>query len=467
LWAFATYAEQHRQSRAVIGLAAAVLLALATEPAGLLMLAGVLVGLFFARSTSDESKPKEVHFWVGLPLIPGLFIGLLAVILVGSVFLLYPNGLTSLSESLNVGLNGLTARPDGYFFAYPLLISVIYEPVLWVFGLLGGLLVLNGNADQLGNRRLFIGRALIGWLVASVAWGLGYAGANAGHALWFTLPLAGLAAFSLERVFAPVRDLFWRVPAWAVSLHGFLNFAGLFIIGINLIHLGRVLITVEPEFVPNLPDLDARRLLYLGFAVALIAVLYFLVGSIWGTRAALNGVAVGFFAFLALYGANTGWSAAINHADNPREIWQIEPTSANLGLLEKSLREFSRRESGKPYGSEIVVQLPPNSGDDSPLAWLLRHYDNVKYVNSLDASISAPLVIGPRPLSEAVLGGNYVGQDFATYNDWKLGSLRNWDVVAWLYDRTTRVAATAEGKIVLWVRADVYGLQPEQTPLNQ
>jgi hypothetical protein len=36
-----------------------------------------------------------------------------------------------------------------------------------------------------------------------------------------------------------------------------------------------------------------------------------------------------------------------------------------------------------------------------------------------------------------------------------------WDFLPWLYDRQTRVPPRAEGRLVLYLRSDVYGLSDD------
>jgi hypothetical protein len=199
--------------------------------------------------------------------------------------------------------------------------------------------------------------------------------------------------------------------------------------------------------------------LFMVFLAGLLAIItFFLVGSLWGARAAWHGLGIGVLAFLLMYNFNAGWSAAITRADDPRELWHIRPASRNLALLESTLRTASLRATGQPYAVQMVVQLMPGMADDSPLAWTLRHFTRVTFVDALSAAVSAPVVIGPAEDDSPSLGASYVGQRFATYFDWDSSTMSYWDFVPWLYDRQTRVPAVAAGHVVVWVRTDVYGL---------
>ncbi|MCC7205812.1 MAG: hypothetical protein IT323_00805 [Anaerolineae bacterium] len=456
----ARFIETRRVAFGVAATACMALLALGAEPAGLLTLLGLLVGVGFAYLSTDDPDVRRpvldaVRHW---PWLPGLLAGGAALFVVGTVFLAFPGALSSVGESLGAGLRGVATSQPGMTAAYPLYTSILYEPVLWLFGLAGAYMVLSADPERTGRVRLFVGRALIGWLIASAAWSLVYAGAGPGHALWLTLPLAGLASFSILHTLAPVRDPVWRIPAWGPWLHGAVLVAVLLIGGINLVVLGRALLSVSPALAPALDQPDLMKLVMAGLAAALAIVTFFLAGSIWGPRGALQGIGLGLLVFLTMYSLSAGWQAAYSMASDPREPWNVRPPAPGVSLLERTLRTASLRSTGAPTSMEVVVLLPPDVSAGGPVGWALRHFRNARYVDSLTPEISAPAVIAPVTDPAPALGADYVGQDFATYLDWDRGSMTYWDFLPWLYNRQTRVPPRHEGHVVLYLRADVYGL---------
>lgn len=452
------FVEERRRRDAMIATAALALLALAAEPAGFVMLIGLVVGGVFALSSIDDPdravrRPlwEAVRAW---PYAQALPIAALSIFAVGTAFLLYPAALASIGAGLEAGLRGLSVRPAGTPNALPLGLSLMYEPGLWLFGLVGAALVLNDNTSGAGRR--FIGRALVGWLIVSVLFSVIYPGARADHALWLTLPLIGLAGFAVERTLTPVQDRLWNVPVWGPYLHGAVFFAVMLIAGINLLAVGRTAIFLFPEIVPRFAQQETMRLLMVGLAIALGVITFFLMGTFWGARASRRGVGVGMLIFLVLYGFNAGWQAAITKADDPREPYMIRPTSRNVDLLKATLQAASLRESGMPTKSEIVIERGPNTDEFSPLAWALRRFPNVRWVESFSGAEQPPIAI--TLTSEPRLGANYVGQSFVVAFDWDRGTVQYWDYIAWLYDRQSRIEPTPAVTVNVWLRADVYGV---------
>ncbi len=469
VYCIARYAETRRTVYASGGVAALALLLLAAEPAGFLTLFALGVAGVFALSSSSEDRSIGDligQIVQGFPRPNALFMALLTLISLGTAFLLYPPALRSVGESLGAGLLGLVERPNGYPVAFPLLVSLIYEPLIWVMGLTGVFLSLFGDQTGVSREKLLIQRGLIGWLVASLAWSLAYGGAQAGHALWLTLPLVGLSGLTIEKMLVPPDDPFFKPPMWGIWLHAAGMVAVLLIAVINLIFLGREILNVAPSLTPILQPDASRKLILVGLALALSVITFFLSGSIWGARAAWRGLGLGIMLVLGAYGFAMGWGGAVTRADDPREPWHVRPASRSLNLLAETLNIASKRDTGQPFESLVIVQQPAGSlaFTYGPLAWTLRHYRNVRYVQELTPALNAPIVIAPETTENPDLGGDYVGQDFSVWHEWNASLMQGWDFVAWLYDRTTRLPPTGMGKVVVWLRADVYGIEGATTP---
>jgi hypothetical protein len=186
--------------------------------------------------------------------------------------------------------------------------------------------------------------------------------------------------------------------------------------------------------------------------LALVVILFFLIGSVWGSRAAWHGLGIGVLAFLSIYSVSNGWRAAVVNADNPREFWRTRPVSQNLQILSSSLVETSLRAVGMPYDMQLVVVGP----DDGTLAWLIRGYEHTTFVQQPSAAINGPAVLIPSDVAKPPLGAAYVGEPFTVYSTWDRGSMQDWDIIAWLYDRSSREQPTPDSRVTLWVRSDVY-----------
>ncbi len=196
------------------------------------------------------------------------------------------------------------------------------------------------------------------------------------------------------------------------------------------------------------------------FLLMLLIIIYFLAGSLWGTRAAWRGLGFGLLIYFAMYGLGAGWQASMTFAEDPRELWQTQPINHQVNRLADTLEEMSRIDTGIYDQITITVQGP----DDGALAWALRDFDHVEYVDGLGIEVDSGAVIAPIGEIQPVLGADYVGQDFTISEAWSLRSLNWTDFVAWLALRETRFAPTSDGRHMLWVRKDIYGVQEVTAP---
>ncbi|MDW8300430.1 MAG: hypothetical protein RML95_13960, partial [Anaerolineae bacterium] len=439
-WAFARFAETRRDPYAIIAAGAAALTALGTEPAGALLLLMLTVGAFFALWTLRDAEGAQQTAWRqlrdALPL-PQMGIAAAIALTAGSTALFtIPSGLAHIGAALEAGLRGIFVGTADAPFIFPLLTSLVYEPLFWIFGLAGAYFVLTAP-EQTPFAEQFIGRTLIGWLIVAVVASVVYAGAVADHALWLTLPLAGLSTFAIVRALAPVQDRYWQVPLWAPYLHGVILVATLFIAGVNLVHFGRTALVLTPTLFPPLQQQDLMRALMIVLALALSVITFFLFGSIWGARAAWHGTGIGLLFLLSVYSFGAGWGAAAVRFDDPRELWHVNPSSRNLNLLVETLEEASLRATGSQRMAEIVVERAAVERN-APLRWALQKFPNHRFVDVLSRAVSAPIVISVSP--EPSLGADYLGQRLATRSSWSLSTLQYWDFISWLYDRQTRFA---------------------------
>lgn len=449
LWFVGRFAETRRMLWALAASACVAIMLLASESAGFLVVLMLGGGLLFALLTTDDpdhSIRQRVRETIsGWPWLRGLAISVIVLGIVGSVFLLHIDGVGALGDVVSRGLQGFVYRPAFNLTAYPLITSLFYEPVFWLFGLIGAWLTLREDSG-------FVQRGLIGWLIVAIVVSVVYPGAGAEHALWLTLPLAGLSAIALERILAPVQDQFWQVPIWGPLLNGVGVVATLSIMGINLLYVSRAALSTVPAVIPTIDQ--PFRILLVFMTLVLLVILYFLVGSIWGSRAAWHGLGIGFLMFLGVYSLGSGWRASVTNADDSRELWRPHPVSQNLTVLNQALLDTSLRASGMPYDMPLSVAWP----DDGAVAWMIRNYTKTTFVTETSAALNGPAIIAPKTNAQPQLGAAYVGEPFAVYRTWDRSTMAAWDIFAWAYDRETRTEPAVTDRIVLWVRSDVYGV---------
>lgn len=192
------------------------------------------------------------------------------------------------------------------------------------------------------------------------------------------------------------------------------------------------------------------------FLVMLLVIGYFLAGSIWGSRAAWRGVGFGTLVYLLMYSTGLGWQISVVHADDPRELWQYtDPAAQHAESLVKTLEDMSFQSDGITNTISITVK----GANDTPLAWALRNFPNVEYVNSVGVETDAQAVIVPFDEQDTILGADYVGQDHIMSRTWRTSYLNWTDFLAWLSLRETIIEPLPDEWIMLWVRSDVYGVR--------
>jgi hypothetical protein len=198
------------------------------------------------------------------------------------------------------------------------------------------------------------------------------------------------------------------------------------------------------------------------FTFFLLVISFFLAGSLWGSRAAWRGVGFAFLIYFVVYGLALGWQASVTFANDPRELWQINPPTRKINRLVDTLEQMSRFDKstrGEPDKITIAVQAP----DDGALAWALRDFDNVDYVEGVGLEIATGAVIVPYDEKGYTFGADYVGQDFILSEEWHLYDLSWTDFFAWLNVRETRFKPSIGDRYMLWVRKDVYGVREVTT----
>jgi hypothetical protein len=193
--------------------------------------------------------------------------------------------------------------------------------------------------------------------------------------------------------------------------------------------------------------------------ILVIMMLFFIAGSLWGSRAAWRGLGFGVLAYFMVFGIGLGWQASTTFADDPRDLWRVEPTLDRYDNLVNTIEEMSRHATGTDNEIQIVVQ----GQDDGALAWALRDFPNATFTNIVGVeiiegqdnpeAIIAP--VGERP----AMGAGYIGQDFTLSETWDYGSLNWTDFVAWLAIRESRFSPETDDQVMLWIRQDVYGVE--------
>jgi hypothetical protein len=488
-WLVLRFVETRAERPAILATACFAAMIFLAEPAGFLTAIALGFGVLFAWLTGDESDSsllstarRLLRAW---PWTTGALAAGVTVVAVATVLFWVPSGLTVVGNTIWTGVRGFVERPTGTPRAFPLWIALRYETGIVLFGLLALY-----HAVREGG---FFERALAGWALAGIVWAVGYAGAGAAHALWITLPLTILVALRVTDWLTERPGILWRVPSWGVPLHALITLGLWLAVGLSVVLLGKRLLFDLPGGVTDLSALVERlvegiysrasdfqyqqiqsvevqpgvfvyayvlgfiqlRLLITVLVTLLNGVLYFLVGSLWGARAAWRGLALGTLAAVLLFSLGPGGRAAFGPAGDPRRLWVTDPVTDDVFELRETLDTMSLRATGEPKLLTITAQVPL----DGALAWALRDYPNTVFVDGVGPEVSSAVVLVPARDEQPRMGAPYVGKDLVIRQAWNIDSLSWRDAIMWFYRDETAIKPEDAGRLRLWVRNDVYGVE--------
>jgi hypothetical protein len=489
-WLVLHYAETHAPAWGIAATMAVAAMVLLAEPAGFLTLLALAFGVGFAWLTEDDPDSNVIPAIRGLirewPWMNGALAAGLMVFLVGTGLFWLPSGLTTVGSALWTGVRGFVDRTSDAPVAFPLWIGLRYETGLLIFGLIASYRALREGG--------FFERALVGWTLVGVVWSLVYAGADAAHALWLTVPLAVLVGLMVTNWITERANVAWEVPAWGMPLHAVVTLALWLAVAVSLVLFGKRLLYDLPFEATDLGSFIRtifsgvyshntdfqqaasveiqkgvftydyvlgsiqQRLLVTLLVTLVNGVLFFLVGSLWSARTAWRGFALGTLSALVLFSLGLGGRTALAASGDPRELWYVDPVTNAVHDLRATLREMSLRDTGNPHLTTITALVP----EDGALAWALRDYPRTEYVHGVGPETSTAIVLMPVVEPQPAMGADYIGRTLVIRQAWSVETLSWRDALMWFYRDDSRVKPTAGDQWRLWVRKDVYGV--EQVP---
>lgn len=360
------------------------------------------------------------------------------VLVIGSLLLLSPGGLSAFGQSLVsyfAGWGGVKmvdlpwpnwqeARPAGQL----LMALLVYHP--WVLGM--GLV-----AGLSWARRKSLERFLLVWWGLALLLALLYPSRLVTDLAWCLLPLLILAARQVVR-WLPI-DREGRFPA--LLLGGLTFVLAVFAWLQFLFYLNTMVDIIRAAEAP-------LHLAALATALGMIVVVTLLVGVGWNVRSARLGLLGGLGMALLLY----SFAAAMGTGGvivNRPELWRQSPVFADGDLLSKTLVQTSQWTTRDNYAVDGVVAGVPSEA----LRWALRDFRNVRFerVAPPPDAQNAPTVILTLDQETLGTGVEYTGQAFtvASYTPWDLMLTQEYGF--WL---TLRYAPLQDVMAVVWVRTD-------------
>lgn len=351
--------------------------------------------------------------------------GGLAVLLAGTLFFRYPDGLGALAGSLPAYLEGWL-EPSQVPALRLLAALAFYQPL--------GLIFAGFSAVRGWLQRDEIPQWLSLWVVVALALALAYPGRQVGDLAWALVPIWALASRELARQLEVFdRD---KVPALGQAILvaillvlAWLNLAGL-----------------------NLPGTDSQiyrlRWAVIGGVVALILITTGLVGLGWSFGIAQRGLTWGLGVALGLYGLASLWSASQLYPNAVQNLWTPPPATQEVDLLMSTLGDLAEYRTGRRDTLDLVVT------DQSPsLRWLLRVWNEASFVDHLSPGELPSVVITSAEDVSPKFSVAYRGQDFAllAYPAWEGALPEDWP--DWLVFRHAPVRTE---QMVLWGRSDIF-----------
>jgi hypothetical protein len=461
LWAAVRYTRTEAPAWAIGAAVAWLSAALLAGTGGV----AIVVTLAGAVTLTGRFLPPEDDFNVvtllaAWPWRQVLAVAAPVVLVIATAFMTYPAGLDAVAVAL---AGGLTGWLDGRF-AFALLNSLTYEPILWIFGVAGLVSVTRQDVPRPLDV-FFAAWGGVATLAATV-----YGGAAAAHALWLTLPLAGLASGVVVNLLRDDDGVLWAdegdrrvsvmgfsVPAWGVWLVTAISAALFSLILMHLGGFGRALLTANFAAGSGWSAIAPSGLILL-VLVLLTVFVGFTVASVWGGGVTLRGGAFGLLFVGVVAMSGSGWQLAYSRADSPLELWHTTAYGADVFVLRDTLLDLADRETGGFPELAVTLVVPPEYDDNQAamLGWILRDFDAVTVVPTVSAARAQAVVIAPYASEPPNLGGNYLGQSFTLRRAWSPSTLTVQAFPAWWFQRRTRVPAEVETTVVLWLREDIY-----------
>ena len=432
LWALAfAYARKPVWSGIFAGLA------LLSGPAALhglfgLALAWVIMKVLGSYGVGTHDQDQERDVFVGILSKRAIWTWILitgaTIIFVGSLFLIYPQGISNWVTTFPAYVRGWIDS-SGVPMLRVLAALAIYQPLALVFGLIGAV------RGWIHGKRLE--QMLSLWSVIALGLVLLYPSRQVGDLVWVLLPLWSLAALELAR------SLVWDSDLGIVSLgQAVLIFLVMALFWLNLSGVNVAISGAQ--------SLALRLAILLG-VLALAALVTALVAFGWSWEIARRGLVWGLGLALGIYGFANMWSASQLHMRGRVELWSPFPIIADADLVVKTLEDLSMWKTGRTESIDITIVIETFS-----LRWALRTFPNVDFLpeRQMLAISGEPSVVIARQVQEApILAATYRGQDFAwwAYPGWE-GALPP-DFINWLAFRS---APLQQEQVILWARGDLF-----------
>ncbi len=374
-----------------------------------------------------REAPAEGH-----PVRLGLFFLVGTLLVAGTLFFRFPQGLGALADVLTAYLSGWTTASGVPALRLPAA-WIVYQPLVFIFGLVGIVRAWIGR-HPLYNRM----RWLSLWAFFALVVAMLYPDRQVSDLAWALIPLWALAAMEIASDAFPE----WGQESMRISLGQaamifiLLVFAWLSLAGLT--HFTGDLLQV---------GIRSAALLVVG-AGAMAAVATLLVALGWNWKVARLGLAWGLALSFGLYTLAGAWGSAGLSARGGYELWSTAPAVGQADNLTTTVDDLSEWNTGQNYSLSILSLVNSPS-----LKWTLRNWPDITYSSQLPAGSQPDIVITTKDQSDLSIAQSYRGEEFAWESSASWQGILPQDLPAWLVFREAPAQTSA---IILWARTSLF-----------
>jgi hypothetical protein len=350
-----------------------------------------------------------------------------SILLAGTLFLRFPQGLGALANPLIGFLERWAVQPEveqGRLW----LTLMASQPLVLILGVIGGVTA--------WVREEAAGKFLVLWMLSAVLFLVLFPGRQVFDLVWLVLPLVLLAARWLGQpdfwVFSGESG--WISIGLALLLIVLQASIWLNLTGLNYAQPG------EQVYLLRLVVILGAVILG-GLSVSLVMLGY---DNALGWRGLVWGVALGMlFGMLA-----SVWGDAGSASEARRNPWMPTPLGGQEALLVETIGDLGSWAQGSRESLDIAVMV-----DYPSVRWALRDLPAVRFGSAVENGELPSALITDVENTSLNLASSYRGQDFTwrVYPDWN--GMRVVDWLRWLAFRTT---PTGSEHIILWARGTIF-----------
>jgi uncharacterized protein (TIGR03663 family) len=375
-----------------------------------------------ASRTTRDPKVREAIIAIGL-----------TILVIGTSFFRYPQGLAAWMQSLATYLEGWT-NPTGTNPFTLLAALVVFQPLALIFAIICVIrwLVRQNDGSEAAQNTIWV---LAFWLCASLIFALFYPAKQIADLVWVLVPLWGLAAFELSHF----------LPEGKPNIISLLQAVLALILAALL--WNTLISTSQLAPVEGSSPATIRLILLLGI-VLLGSLTTILIGLGWNWKISRNGLVWGITSTCLVYSISVLWGAALLRPNQPSELWGVPPGVGQVDLLISTIKDMSDLQTGLPQYIKIQSTV-----DNPSLRWALHTFPDTQFGATLPSEDMPAVLITAQGQVAPVLTTAYRGQDF-TWRVWPgwTGILPD-NFIDWL---TFRQAPVTNEQIILWIRSDLF-----------